>query len=185
MIPFKEYYSQKLKEVKIEPEIKDQTEFSSIKDINPKEQITPEYSIRVQEPSEYSEGYVFLYDSKTGKIVTRMFWNFNSDYGINVPQPHMVETHKEHAGRGLSLLVYKELISWYYGLLSDEKLTVASLNNWSKKLFPVYKNNIFLINDDSFEAWDGSINLVVNTNKKLIILMNASDIKRLQRKYNS
>lgn len=168
----------------IEPEIKDQTEFNVIKNINFKEKIDDQFSIRVQEPTDYSEGYVFLYKNYTGKIVTRMFWNFNNTCGINVPQPNMVETHKDYTGKGLSLLIYRELIERYGGILSDDKLTLASLNNWSKKIFLLYKNNIFKIDENGFELWNGLIDDIVNSDKKLIILNNNSDIKRLKRKYN-
>jgi hypothetical protein len=173
-------------EADIEPELKQRDEFDSIKDPNPKEVIgNTGFSARIQEPSDYSEGYVFVYDNKTNKIATRLFWEWNTEFKIQTPQTHFIETSKEYSGKNLSLLAYSALIETYEKLITDNKLTQMSVNNWSKHMYPKYKNNIFLISHNEFKQWNGNPNEVVGNERRIIILMDTSDIKRLQRKYSN
>lgn len=170
--------------MKLEPKIQNQSEFNTLFDINPKEKINNFFSLRFIEATPGSDGNVLIYENNTGKIATRMFWSFNEEHSILSPKIEMVSTDPIFAGRGLSQFAYKELIDRYSRLLSDKHFSQASLNNWSKKLYRTYKNRIFVISDTDFYLWNGDINKVVNTEKQFIILMNNSDIKRLNRKYN-
>lgn len=186
MLTFKEYYLKRCVEAEMEPELKRRDSFDTIKDPNPKENIsgTP-YAVRVQEPSEYSEGSVFLYDTTNNEICTRLFWEWNDDFNFQVPQTQMIETSTKYQGKKLSLLAYQALIDRFERLITDKQLTQMSVNNWSKNMYPKYKNNIFLINSEQFVPWDGDPNKVIGNENKIIILKNNSDIKRLMRKYSA
>lgn len=182
----KYYLKSILDETELEPELKRKDSFGRIQDPNPKDLVSgTQYAIRLQEPSEYGEGYVFVYDIKNNnEICTRLFWEWNDEFNMRIPQTHFIETSKQYEGRKLSLLAYRELINTYEKLITDKQLTQMSINNWSRNMYPIFKNNIFLISDDSFLPWNGDPNIVIGTKSRIIILKNNSDIKRMKRKYS-
>lgn len=185
LLPFKEYYNKSLQEAELEPELQRKQNFDTIRDPNPKEVISgTQYAARIQEPSEYSEGYVFVYDTTNNEIATRLFWTWNEEFGIQVPQTQMIETSKKYEGKKLSLLAYQTLIDVYEKLITDKQLTQMSVNNWAKNMYPRFKKNIFIINDDNFLPWNGDQSVLIGNNNRIIILKNTSDVRRIMRKYS-
>lgn len=176
-----------MNEAEVIPGFEPRNTLGTVQNVNPQEKITNRDDntyAHVEEPTDNREGYVLIYNENKD-IICSLRWDWDETFGVRVPQTMMIETRKDQQGKKLSLAAYATLVDVFGGLITDEKMTDASLKNWSKNMYPYYQGRIFIISPSMFKPWDGSIDAMREPNQHIIVLNNRSDIKRLQRKYQA